>query len=303
MHTGLILQLDNFSPLTLTLQNRSEIPFHQNIYSCLQFHSYLTKLCPHVVFLSDHLQLSHFRSGPSPGGWRLLWILLIVQSLGAKILNTLGSQETCQKWRDPFFKKSRPHDSRFLTAPLCSRSGSQSRQNKELAKPANLYTILNLHTYAGAVQSPTVCYHCGICSGACTFPTAGVTAPSSQPPALLAGHGKSARLSPWLYPSLLLLPPFPCLPQKWTDLLSIWERIPSLWQHRGTPILLFYTPFFLFFSPCYFELRLSAWTGLLLLTLSVSLPFFTLVPARFFGQLSRNVAVTEDQKWSNCVIA
>lgn len=40
-----------------------------------------------------------------------------------------------------------------------------------------------------------------------------------------------------------------------------------------------------------------------LLTLSVSLPFFTLVPARFFGQLSRNVTVTEDQKWSNCVIA
>lgn len=160
MHTSLILQLDNFSPLMLTLQNRSEIPFHQNIYSCPQFHSYLTKLCPHVVFLSDHLQLSHFRSGPNPGDWRLLWILLIVQSLGAKILNTLGSQETCQKWRDPFFKKSRPHDSRFLTAPLCSRSGSQSRQNKELAKPANLYLtyIPMLVLYKAQLSATTVAF-------------------------------------------------------------------------------------------------------------------------------------------------
>ena len=45
-------------------------------------------------FLSDHLQLSHFRSGPSSGAWRLLWILLVLQSLEAKIPNTQGSQET-----------------------------------------------------------------------------------------------------------------------------------------------------------------------------------------------------------------
>lgn len=35
----------------------------------------------------------------------------------------------------------------------------------------------------------------------------------------------------------------------------------------------------------------------------INLTLFTWVPARFSGQLSRNVAVTEDQKWSNCVIA
>lgn len=169
--------------------------------------------------------------------------------------------------RDAFFKKPRPHDSRFLTAPLCSRTGSQNRENKELAKPANLYTIfilnlhtvliLNFYTYTGAIesQSPTACYHCcwgrvgfagdgGICSGACTFPTAGVSAPSSHPPALLAGNGKSARFSPWLSVlALLLLPPFLHLLQKWADLLSIWEQIPSLWQHWGTPIHLFLYPF------------------------------------------------------------
>ena len=199
--------------------------------------------------------------------------------------------------------KSRPHDSHFLTAPLCSRAGSQSRQNKELANPANLYTILNLYTmlnlytYTGAMESLTVCCHCcwgrvglagdgGSCSGACSFPAAGVTVPAAQPPpALLAGDRKSAGLSPLLSVlALLLLPPFPRLWQEWTVLLSCWKQIPFHMLLWGTSINLFlyllvgilhsFFDCFLFFQ-WYLELRASAWTGFLCSfhhSVSISLP-------------------------------
>lgn len=47
--------------------------------------------------------------------------------------------------RDTFFNKRWLHDSHFLTAPLCSWTGSQNRLNKELARLANLHTAFNIH--------------------------------------------------------------------------------------------------------------------------------------------------------------
>lgn len=76
---------------------------------------------------------------------RLKTAVNFAQFQEAKSPTGLGSQETVSSEKGHLFNRWWLHDSYFLTTPLCSWTGSQSRLNKELARPASLHTAFNIH--------------------------------------------------------------------------------------------------------------------------------------------------------------
>lgn len=193
----------------------------------------------------------------------------------------------CQNWRGTHFSRNQGHMA-DISSQLLSVQGLVPKTGKIRSWQDQQTYILYLYTYIDAIESPVVWYRCcwgwvgfagagGICSAVCTFPTTGATAPSSHPPALLAGKSDLSS-----YPS--------------------GKKSFSLATLRNTR-----SPFSVLLSSSSYFLRATLSLGSQLELASfahfVNLTVFTWVPARFSGQLSRNVAVTEDQKWSNCVIA
>lgn len=168
-------------------------------------------------------------------------------------------------------------------------------------KPSKLLPTSSQCRWPGAIESPAaegelaqlgMVVFCGY------LPTAGITAPHllSSPCFSCWQWEKALALHPISTPS----PDFSLSADKvnW-PLIHLGTNSFSLATLRNpffhSPP--FYAPSFFCCSPCCSELRLDLAS---LAHSPVSLPFFTWVPARFSGQLSRNVAVTEDQKWSNC---